>query len=175
MPSAELWITFGVEIFVVVVLYQQVDKGKMAMSTAVFLGCASILIGILKGLTTECVVSPRTAIVFGVGGLAIGVAVLVVFSRLPKAATSLPDGPLTWKFVRKPVIIPDARESKSPQGWADGLGRWDEFIVHNFWAYRPTTKKDFSAWKSELDKTVGEIVGWMKTAQMPYLDVKNVE
>ena len=69
MPSAELWITFGVEIFVVVVLYQQVDKGKMAMSTAVFLGCASILIGILKGLTTECVVSPRTAIVFGVGGL----------------------------------------------------------------------------------------------------------
>src|SRR5438093_936078 len=79
--------------------------------------------------------------------LLVFVSGFVVSTFLPRAISeirhrarhrgALPQGPSSWRLVRVIVLIPDARTSSEPNAWAEGLGKWDEFAVHNLWANRP--------------------------------------
>jgi hypothetical protein len=84
----------------------------------------------------------------------------------------LSEGPVRWQLMKVAVQIPDARQSLQPNLWADGLGRWDSFAVHNLWANRPATKGDLELWKAECYRWSADVKAWMETAGCPFLDVK---
>src|SRR5262249_4516404 len=113
----------------------------------------------------------------------VAVVGFVVSAFLPRAVrelrsltsahrSELPQGPLTWKLIKVIVQIPDARLSKTPATWADALGRWDSFAVHNLWANKPITKADFDVWRTEVHRWGTAVKVWMETAGCEFLDVK---
>lgn len=83
-------------------------------------------------------------------------------------------GPVSWHLIRQIVQIPDARLATQPSLWAEGLGRWDSFAVHNLWANRPVTRGDFALWRTEFHKWAHDVKTWMETAGCEFLDVKDV-